>query len=79
MAFTHEGILTFDTFVMTCDVDLIKLMERDDGSGTIVQAFSNAKLKLVGNVILYYDYLMNHQQQTLARDPVNWDKNDYFQ
>ena len=60
------------------DVDSIKLMERNDGANNIVQAFSNAKLKLVGNVILYYDYLMNDQQETLAGDPVSWDKDDYL-
>ena len=78
MAFIHEGIMTFDNFVLSCDVDSIKLMERDDGSNNIVQAFSNSKLKLIEKVILYYDYLMNNQQEILARDPVVWVKSDYF-
>ena len=78
MTFIHEQIFTFEDFCVICDVETIKTFQRNDGANNLVQAFSNAKLKMIGNVILYYDYLMNDQRETLAGNPCIWAKSDFL-
>ena len=51
-AFIHEQILTFEDFTGRCTVENIKTFQQDDGTNT-VQAFSNVKLTMIGNVLLY--------------------------
>ena len=71
-AFIHEQILTFDEFTIGCTVENIKTFQRDDGNNNLVPAFSSVKLTLVTNVLLYYEFLQDDNQETLADDPVNW-------
>ena len=75
-AFMHELILTFEVFTDGCTVENIKTFQRDDGTN-LVQAFSNAKLTMIGNVLLYYKFLMDDSQEVLAEDPVRWVKSDF--
>jgi len=76
-AFIHEQIFTFEEFFCCCDVENIKTFQRDNGT-TLVQAFSNSKLKMIGNVLLYCLFLMNDSQEVLAQNPVNWVKGDFI-
>ena len=52
-AFIHEQIFTFEEFTTGCDVENIKTFQQNDGT-SLVQAFSNVKLKMIGHVLLYY-------------------------
>ena len=71
-AFIHEQIHTFDEFTIGCNVENIKTFQRDDGNNNIVPAFNSVKLTLITNVILYYEFLQDDNQETLADNPVNW-------
>ena len=71
-AFIHEQIHTFDEFTIGCNVKNIKTFQRDDGNNNIVPAFNSVKLTLITNVILYYEFLQDDNQETLADNPVNW-------
>ena len=73
----HKQILTFDEFTDGCTVENIKTFQQDDGNNNLVQAFSSVKLTLITNVILYYDFLMNDNQEISAEDPVDWVKRDF--
>ena len=75
-AFVYEDILTFEDFTDCCSLENIKTFHRIDGT-TVVQAFSNAKLKLINDVLLYYLFLMDDSQEALAEDPVNWVRSDF--
>ena len=76
-AFIHKDVLTFENFTNICTVENIKTFQQDDGNNNLVQAFSSAKLTMVNNVILYYNFLQDDSQERLAEDPVNWDKADF--
>ena len=52
-AFIHEQILTFEDFTGGCTVENIKTFQQNDGT-SLVQAFSNVKLTMIGNVLNYY-------------------------
>ena len=75
-AFNYEDILTFEVFTACCSLENIKTFQRNDGTN-VVQAFSNAKLKQISDVPLYYTFLMNDNQEVLAEDPVQWVKSDF--
>ena len=76
-AFIHKQILTFEEFTDGYTVENIKTFQQDDGNNNLVQAFSSVKLTLVTNVILYYNFLQDDNQEALAEDPVNWVKADF--
>ena len=65
-----EDILTFEDFTDSCNLENIKLFKRKDGTN-VVQAFTQAKLKQISDVLLYYKFLMNDKQQVLGEDPVS--------
>ena len=75
-AFIHEQISTFEDFTGGCTVENVKTFQRNDGT-SLVQAFSNVKLTMIGNVLNYYQFLMNDSQETLAGNPVSWTKSDF--
>ena len=75
--FIKEQIFTFEEFTDGCTVENIKIFQQDDGTNNLVQAFSSVKLTLITNVILYYDFLINDNQEVLAEDPVNLVKSDF--
>ena len=75
-AFIYKDVLTFENFMDSCDLENIKKFQQKD-STNVVQAFSNAKLKLISNVLLYYLFLMDDSQEVLAENPVNWVKSDF--
>ena len=68
-AFIHEQIFTFEEFTTSCDVENIKTFQRNDGT-SLVQAFSNVKLKMICHVLLYYQILMDDSRENLAANPV---------
>ena len=70
--FIQEEILTFEDFTFGCTVENIKTFQQDDGTNNLVHAFSSVKLTLITNVILYYNFLIDDNQEVLAEDPVNW-------
>ena len=75
-AFIHEQIFTFEDFTRGCDVENIKTFQQNDVT-SLVQAFSNVKLKMISHVLLYYQFLMNDSQENLAENPVIWVKSDF--
>ena len=75
-AFIHEQIFTFEDFVGACDVENIKTFQQND-STSLVQAFSNVKLKLIGNVLLYYQFLIGDSRENLAENPVIWANSNF--
>ena len=68
-AFIHEQIFTFEEFTTGCDVENIKTFQQNDGT-SLVQAFSNVKLKMICHVLLYYQILMDDSRENLAANPV---------
>ena len=52
-AFIHAQIFRFEDFTGGCDVENIKTFQRDNNT-SLVQAFSNVKLQMIGNVLFYY-------------------------
>ena len=76
-AFIHKDILIFDDFTDGCTAENIKTFQRDDGNNNLVQAFSNVKLTMITNARLYYKFLMDDSQETLAEDPSSWVKSDF--
>ena len=76
-AFIHEQIFTFDDFTDGCTAENIKTFQRDDVNNNLVQAFSNVKLTMITNARLYYKFLMDDGQETLAEDPSSWVKSDF--
>ena len=45
--------------------------------GTSVDAFTDGKLKLVNNVLLYYNFLCQDDEVADAEDPTLWVKADF--
>ena len=72
----YEQIFTFEDFTGGCDVENIKTFQWNDGT-SLVQAFSNVKLKMIGHVLLYYQFLMDESRENLAGNPVIWAKSDF--
>ena len=56
--FIYGLILAFEDFTGGCTVENIKIFQRNDGTN-LVQAFSNVNLTMIGNVLLYYKFLMD--------------------
>ena len=42
-----------------------------------VDAFTERKLKLVNNVLLYYNFLYADGEKVLAEDPTQWVRGDF--
>ena len=52
----------------SCTLEILKKMKyRKDNSR--VDAFADRKLKLVKNVLLYYNFLYKDNEETLAEEP----------
>ena len=74
--FIQNDILTFDLLINTCTLVILKNMKLQKGNNS-VDAFTDEKLKLVNNVLLYYTFLYQDDEDALAEDPTQWDKGDY--
>ena len=57
-------------------LESLKNMKRKKGS-TSVDAFTDGKLKLVNDILLYYNFLCQDGEIAEANDPTLWDKDDF--
>ena len=75
-AFIEHGILTFDLFTFECTLQILKNMKLKKGDNR-VDAFSDWHLKLIKDVLLYYHFLYQDDEDDLAEDPTQWDNGDF--
>ena len=47
------------------------------GANSLIDAFTEAKLKLVNDVLLYYNFLYKDNEENLAEEPDQWTKRDF--
>ena len=70
-AFIHNDILTFDLLIGMCTLQFLRNMKLKKGNNS-VNAFNEGKLKLVNNMLLYYNFLYQDDKDALAEDPTQW-------
>ena len=74
--FVENVILSYDEFVDTRNLESLKKLKRKKGNNSVV-AFTDAKLILVNNALLYYNFLRQEGEVAAANDPNLWDKDDF--
>ena len=74
--FIQNDILTFDLLIGMCTLQILRNMKLKKGNNR-VNAFNEGKLKLVNDVLLYYNFLYQDDEDALAEDPAHWDKGDF--
>ena len=75
-AFIQNQITDFETFISLRDMDFLRDMQLTKNN-TTGDALNKAKLKLVNNVLLYYQYLYEDQEYAKADDPIQWIRQDF--
>ena len=74
--FIENDILTYDLLINSCTLVIMNKMKQKKGKPH-VDAFTDGKLKLVNNIVLYYNFLCQDDEYTLAEDPIQWVKADF--
>ena len=74
--FVENVILTYDEFVDIQNLESLKKMKPMKGN-TSVDAFTDGKVILVNNALLYYNFLHQDDEVAEANDPTLWDKNEF--
>ena len=74
--FIQKNILTFDLLIGMCTLRILRNTKLKKGNHC-VNAFNEGKLKLVNNVLLYYNFLYQDDEDALAEDFTQWDKGDF--
>ena len=75
-AFIENDILTFDLLMDSCTLKILKKIKRKKCNSSIV-AFTDAKLKLVNDVLLYYNFLYQDDKDALVEEPNQWVKGEF--
>ena len=75
-AFIENNIITFDLLISSCTLEILKKMRRKRGN-SLIDAFTEAKLKLVNDVLLYYIFLYKDNGENLVETPDQWAKRDF--
>ena len=60
----------------SCTLEILKKMKHKKGSSR-VDAFTEGKLKLVNDVLLYYSFLYQDDEDALAEEPSQWVMGDF--
>ena len=63
-------------FIDSQTLESLKKMKQKKGN-TSVDAFTDGKLKLVNNILLYYNFLCQDNEVAEAEDPTLWVKVDF--
>ena len=72
-AFIKNDILTFNVFVSSCNFGILKSIQGTKaGTGSTIDAFKQARLKLVNDALLYCNFWFTDQEYFFANDPVKW-------
>ena len=74
--FIQNDILTFDWFINMSTLEILKNMKLKKGNA-IVDAFTDGKIKLVNDILLYYTFLYQDDKDALAEDPTQSDKRNF--
>ena len=75
-AFIQNQIVNFETFINSCTLQYLRDMQMTKGNSS-GDALNKAKLKLVNEVLLYYQFLYADQEYAKADDPIQWIKQDF--
>ena len=70
--FIQNDILTFDLLIGMCTLQFLRNMKLKKGNNS-VNALNEGKLKLVNDVLLYYNFLYQDDKDALAEDPTQLD------
>ena len=68
-AFIQSDIKDFELFVSSCEMEFLRDIQLKKGNST-GDALNKAKLKLVNNVLLYYEFLYQDKEYAKADDPI---------
>ena len=71
-AFIQNGITSLNLFTGMCDLQYHRNMQLTKGTDTS-NALNKGKLKLVNDVLLYYNFLYKDKELIKAEDPSQWD------
>ena len=75
-ALIQNQIIDFETFVGSCDMEFLRDMQLTKG-GTTGDALNKAKLKLVNDVILYYEFMYQDKEYAKADNSTQWIKQGF--
>ena len=70
-AFIQNQIINFETFVGSCDMEFLQEIQLTMGNATS-DARNKAKLKLVNDVILYYEFMYQDKEYAKVDDLTQW-------
>ena len=73
-AFIQNGIIIFDLLTGMCTLQFLRNMQLKKGTDS-GDALNGGKLKLVNDVLFYYTFLYQDDEDTLVEDPTWWDVN----
>ena len=76
--FIQNDILTFDLLIDMWTLEISKKMKMKK-SNNHMDAFTAGKLKLVNNVLLYYNFVYTDGEMVLAEYPTQWIRDDFRQ
>ena len=69
-------ILSYDEFIDTHTLESLKKLKQKKGNSSVT-AFTDGKLILVNNALLYYNFLRQDGEVAMANDSTLWDKDDF--
>ena len=74
--FVENDILTYDEFLDTHTLESLKKLKQKKGNSSVTE-FTDGKLILVNNALLYYSFLCQDGEVAEANDPTLWDKDKF--
>ena len=75
-AFIQGDIKDFESFISSCDKEYLQNMQLKKGTDTC-DALNKAKVRMVNDVILYYDFLYQDKEYAKDDDPTQWIRQDF--
>ena len=75
-AFIQICITSFNLFTGMCDLEFLRNMQLQKGTDS-GNTLNKGKLKLVNDVLLYYNFLYKDKELTKAEDPSQWDISEF--
>ena len=75
-AFIQNQITDFETFIGSCNMDFLRDMQLTKNN-TTGDALNKAKLKLVNDVLLYYEFFYQDKECAKADEPTQWIRQDF--
>ena len=76
-AFIQSGITSLNLLTGMCDLQYLWTMQLTKGTDT-GNALNKGKLKLVNDVLLYYNFLYKDKELVKVEDPSQWDISERY-